>query len=56
MHIGFGVIALSLASAVLDLDVAVGGFLAVCVAVLIGLRDMAEVRSWIKQLHPLLQY
>lgn len=56
LHVGFGVIALSLASAVLDLDLPVAGFAAVCVAVLIGLRDVAEVRSWIRQVHPLLQY
>ncbi len=56
LHVGYGVIAVSLASAVLDLDVPVGGFLTVCVAVLIGLRDVAEVRAWIKHVHPLLQY
>ena len=56
LHVGFGVIALSLASAVLDLDVPVAGFSTVCVAVLIGLRDVAEVRAWIEHVHPLLRY
>ena len=56
LHVGFGVIALSLASAVLDLDLPVAGFATVCVAVLIGLRDVAEVRSWIQHVHPLLRY
>ena len=56
LHVGFGVIALSLASAVLDLDLPVAGFATVCVAVLIGLRDVAEVRSWVQHVHPLLRY
>jgi hypothetical protein len=56
LHVGFGVIALSLASAVLDLDLPVAGFAAVCVAVLIGLRDVAEVRTWIQHVHPALRY
>jgi hypothetical protein len=56
LHVGFGVIALSLASAVVDLDLTVAAFAALCVAVLIGLRDVAEVRTWIRDLHPQLQY
>lgn len=56
LHVGYGVIALSLASAVLDLRLPVAAFATVAVVVLIGLRDAAEVFTWIREVHPQLQF
>lgn len=57
MHVGFGLIAFSLASAVLDLGLPLlAGVVSIVVVVLIGLRDGAEVITWVARIHPLLRF
>jgi hypothetical protein len=51
LNVGFGLIALSLVSVVLDLRLPLAWVAAAAVAVLIGLREVAEVATWIRYVH-----
>jgi hypothetical protein len=56
LHVGFGLIALSLSSAVLDLHLPVAAAVGIAVVLLIGVRDMAEVGVWVRRIHPMLRF
>lgn len=56
LHIGFGLIALSLASTILDLHLRVAGVVGIVVVSLIALRELADVAVWLRKIHPNLQF
>jgi hypothetical protein len=56
LHIGFGLIALSLASTILDLRLRIVGVVGIAVVLLIALREVADVAVWLWKVHPDLQF
>jgi hypothetical protein len=56
LHIGFGLIALSLASTILDLHLRAAGAVGIVVVSLIALREVADIAVWLRKIHPNLQF
>jgi hypothetical protein len=56
LSLGFGLIALALTSVVLDLHLTAASMACIGVLLLIGLREVAEVTTWVRTVHPDLNY